>query len=400
LLSNLGGVAAPKEFVGGLNITYNIGPGPATVNLYLDIQFTTTPIWNVIATITGQEADRSVILGNHRDAWVFGAVDPNSGSSVLLEVARSFGSMIQQGWTPQRTIILASWDAEEYGLVGSTAWAEANANKMLKQAVAYLNLDAAISGPWFYAGATHSLDHLLKTVADKITDPNSGKPISQVWNGAVADLGSGSDYTAFLDHFGVAATDMGFGGPYGVYHSIYDDIHWMNSFGDPTYSYHKVCAQFWGLMALKLVDSAVVPFNYTSYALALNTYYKNVATLLKHAGSKMSLKELESAISLFAQAANNVNQEILDYAVNPNPTLNDRLVFTERVFLADGLPRRPYYKHVIQAPGLYEGYAAQTFPGLTQAINAGNWTLAAQQYKTLYQAINNAAIFLSGNGRK
>jgi len=308
----------------------------------------------------------------------------------MLEVARAFGMMLKMGWQPERTIILASWDGEEYGLLGSTAWADANADMIFKQAVAYLNVDVAVCGPIFLASATHSLDHLIRTVATEVTDPYSGKTIFQVWDKQITDLGSGSDYTAFLDHYGIAASDLIFGGPYGVYHSEYDDIYWMSHFGDPTYQYHKACAIFWGLMAIKLADSEIVPFNYTFSAGFLDVYHSRIVALLKQLDYNMDLSELRDAENQFTMAAWEVDREMK--SPSPDPSLNDRLIFAERSFLSsDGLPRRPYYKHVIQAPGLYEGYAPSTYPGLTQALNARNWEMAQTQYKELCRRIRAAA---------
>jgi len=179
------------------------------------------------------------------------------------------------------------------------------------------------------------------------------------------------------------------------YHSVYDDIYWMNNFGDPTYKYFKACAQFWGLMALKLVDSPVIPLNYTNYGAAMLTYYNDVVALVNRKNHTVNLQDLQAAITLFVAAANSVHNEIMNG--NRGSSLNDRLVFTERMFLSDsGLPKRPYYKHVIQAPGLYEGYAARTFPGLYEAIQAGDWGQASIQNKILTAKINNAASFLAG----
>lgn len=387
LLKNLGGPKAPSNFQGGLNFTYMIGPGPAVVHLELDIEFKVSAIWDVIARIPGQ-IDRNIILGNHRDAWVFGATDPNSGTATLLEVARSFGELLKQGWKPKRNIILCSWDGEEFGLLGSTAWAEANVD-LLQKAVAYLNVDVAVTGPNFSASATPSLASLILNVTQKVKDPNTGKPISDVWNNQIGTLGSGSDYTAFLDHFGVASTDMGFGGPYGVYHSTYDDIYWMSHFGDPTYEYHVACAQIWGLMTLRLVDSDVLPFNYSYYANSLDSYLTQIQALLKKYNHQMDLSQLIQAIEEFTQAAMKADD-------NSDQKVNDRLAFTEKQFLsANGLPRRPYYKHVIQGPGLYSGYAASVFPGLTQTIDAQDWSAAQQQYFILSQQISKASKYLT-----
>jgi N-acetylated-alpha-linked acidic dipeptidase len=389
LLKSLEGKIAPNHFQGGLNFTYHIGPGPTVVHLKLEIEFKISQIWNVIATIPGEEKDKTVILGNHRDAWVFGAADPNSGTATLLEIARSFGIMLKEGWRPKRNIILASWDGEEYGLLGSTAWVEENSIMLSKNAIAYLNVDVAVTGTNFGISATPSLTNIFREIANQIIDPKSKKPLSEIWDGSVRTLGSGSDYTSFIDHYGIASADFGFYGSYGVYHSTYDDYYWMSHFGDPTFEYHIACAQVWGLAVLKIVDMNILPFNYTSYGEKLNEYFIQIQKKLKEKGHSMNLTKLEEAISFFKQVSSDIKVDT---------SLNDRLIFTERKFInSKGIPKRPYYRHVIQAPGLYEGYASSVFPGLAQSINEQNWSEAEEQYEILYQSIYNAANYLAGN---
>ena len=254
------------------------------------MDYKTRKIWNVVARIDGnEEKDRWVILGNHRDAWVFGAVDPNSGSSAMLEVARGFGELLKQGWKPRRTIVLCSWDAEEYGLVGSTEWAEELAAELRTKAVAYLNLDAAVSGAHFGASSVPSLWKLMRAATRDVKDPKTGKSVYQQWQdrarenrpegeqntgeARIGALGSGSDYTPFLQHLGVASTDMGFGGDYGVYHSAYDSFYWMDHFGDPGFQYHVAAAQVWGTLAMRLADADGLSFDYTDYANQIRDYF-------------------------------------------------------------------------------------------------------------------------------
>src|SRR6267378_2038545 len=285
LIEPLQGPVRPKGFQGGLPFPYHVGgTSDVTVHLKTDMDYQSRTLWDVIARIDGAaEKDRWVIMGNHRDAWVFGAVDPNSGTAAMLETARGFGQLLKQGWKPKRTLILCSWDAEEYGLIGSTEWAEENADELQEKAVAYLNVDVAVSGPNFSASAVPSLWKLIRSVAREVKDPKTGKSIYQQWQDRARDqrpeaeqgltqearigaLGSGSDFTPFLQHLGVASTDMGFGGDYGVYHSAYGSFYWMAHFGDPTFGYHVATAQLWGSMAMRLAEADGLPFDYTDYA--------------------------------------------------------------------------------------------------------------------------------------
>src|SRR5690349_9372652 len=253
ILSQLKGPVRPRGFQGGLPFAYHVG-GTNDVKLRLktDMDYKLRTIWDVVTRIDGnEEKDRWVVLGNHRDAWVFGAVDPNSGTSTMLEVGHGFGELLKQGWKPRRTIILCSWDAEEYGLIGSTEWAEDLAPYLTQKAVAYLNLDAAVSGSNFGASSVPSLWKLLRAVTQEIKDPKSGNSVFQQWNknntpARIQALGSGSDYTPFLQHLGVPSTDMSFNGDYGVYHSAYDSFYWMDHFGDPSFQYHVAVSQLWG----------------------------------------------------------------------------------------------------------------------------------------------------------
>eukprot|EP00128_Syssomonas_multiformis_P007705 Colp12_sorted_trinity150504_noHs@13868 len=232
LLRALRSNPAPAGWKGGLSIDYNIGPGPAVVNMDLKMRFVTGPIWNVVARIPGSDQpERAVILGNHRDAWGPGGVDPNSGSSSLLEVARGFGTLLKMGWKPKRTLLLCSWDGEEFGLLGSTEFGEKRADQLFKQAVAYINVDSAVSGGILDVSATPALIRPFMEAASRVTDPATGKPLSDVWSGRVGRLGSGSDYTVFLQHLGIASLDMGFKGSYGVYHSVFDSFSWMETQG-------------------------------------------------------------------------------------------------------------------------------------------------------------------------
>src|SRR5215218_713456 len=309
ILSVLKGPVRPRGFQGGLPFAYHLG-GTDDVKLRLktDMDYKIRKIWNVIARIDGnEEKDRWVVLGNHRDAWVFGAVDPNSGSSAMLEVGRGFGELLKKGWKPRRTIILCSWDAEEYGLVGSTEWAEEMADELRAKAVAYLNLDAAVSGPNFGASSVPSLWKLMRGATRDIKDPKTGKSVYQQWqdrareNRAEGDqdmrearigaLGSGSDYTPFLQHLGVASTDMGFNGDYGVYHSAYDSFYWMDHFGDPGFNYHVAAAQLWGTLAMRLADADGLQFDYSDYASQVREFFNEAMRLARIRNLSASLDD-------------------------------------------------------------------------------------------------------------
>src|SRR6185369_8227644 len=305
ILSQLKGPVRPGGFQGGLPFAYHVG-GTNDVKLRLktDMDYKLRKIWDVVARIDGnEEKDRWVILGNHRDAWVFGAVDPNSGSSTMLEMGRGLGELLKQGWKPRRTIILCSWDAEEYGLIGSTEFAD----DLRDKAVAYLNLDAAVSGPHFGASSVPSLWKLLRSTTRDIKDPKTGKTVYQQWQDRarenrpegeqqpaetrIAALGSGSDYTPFLQHLGIPSTDMGFNGDYGVYHSAYDSFYWMDHFGDPGFNYHVAAAQVWGTLAMRLADADGLSFDYTDYAGQIREFFTEAMRLARIRNLAGSLDE-------------------------------------------------------------------------------------------------------------
>jgi len=292
LLEPMRGPVRPLGFQGGLPFAYHVGgTDDLRVHLKTEMDYQIRKIWNVVARIEGnEERDRWVIMGNHRDAWTFGAVDPNSGTTAMLEAARGFGKLLKNGWKPRRTIVLCSWDGEEYGLIGSTEWAEEYAEELKEKAVAYLNMDAAVSGANFGASSVPSLWKLIRGATRDIRDPKTGKSIYQQWQdrsreplpepdltdaqagsdvkiaeARIGALGSGSDYTPFLQHLGIPSLDMGFGGDYGVYHSAYDSFYWMTHFGDPTFAYHMAAAQLWGTVAMRLADADGLPFDYVDY---------------------------------------------------------------------------------------------------------------------------------------
>ena len=425
ILENLAGPVAPRGWQGALPLTYHVGPGAAKVHLKLDMDFRTRLIWNVIARIPGAtEPDRWVVLGNHRDAWTYGAVDPSSGTAPLLAVARGLGQLMRQGWQPRRTIILASWDAEEFGLIGSTEWVEEHAEELARHAVAYLNMDSGVSGQHFIAAAVPSLGRLIREATQDVTDPGTGRSVYAVWSdesgrvrregglpyavlngslppgpegGPVGDLGGGSDYTPFLQHLGVPSLDISFGGAYGVYHSLYDNFDWMQKFGDPTFRYSVAVAQIYGTLALRLANADLLPFDFADYGRALESYLDVLQVEMKKSGGGKSLEfaPAKSAATRFKFTARLLAVRLAsqDEKGDLDPgrvnAANQALLEVERAFLLDdGLPGRAWFRHAVYAPGVYTGYSAEVFPGVREAAARQDWKTAAEQLDAVCAAIN------------
>jgi N-acetylated-alpha-linked acidic dipeptidase len=428
ILEQLSGGVAPQTWQGGLPFTYHYGPGPAKVKMRVEMNEITRPVWNVIAKIRGSgEPEELVVLGNHRDAWVFGGLDPNSGTVAMLEVARGLGTLLRGGWRPLRTIILCSWDAEEQGELGSTHWAEKYAGELSEKAAAYLNLDSAVAGDRFTAQAVPSLKKFVKEVATDIPDPKGGSvwdhtnqlfrehlrpevrfghvPVSGPASKAikdqeaeVGDLVSGTDYVAFLDHMGIPSTDFTFDGDYGVYHSIFDNHQWMKEFGDPTFRYHVAAAQLYGLEALRLAEADVLPFDYETYGLEIQNHFGGIANRLALLGqtSQLDLQTARKAAEGLAQAGKEVNARCNSLLSREGSTqdlysLNRALVKAEKDFLlTTGLPRRPWFKHSVFAPGFYNGYEAVPLAGVVESVDAGNFEEARRQLQAVTDAIARA----------
>ena len=416
IIAPLKGPVRPRGFQGGLPFAYHVGgTDDVKVRLKVDMDYKLRPIWNVIGRIEGTDLrDRWVVLGNHRDAWVFGAVDPNSGTSAMLEVGRGMGELLKQGWKPRRTIVFCSWDAEEYGLVGSTEWVEELAGELREKAVAYLNLDAAVSGVHFGASSVPSLWKLMRAVTREVRDPKTGKTVYQQWQdqsrsqgseeerntggeARIGALGSGSDYTPFLQHLGIASTDMGFGGDYGVYHSAYDSFYWMEKFGDPGFFYHVAAAQIWGTLALRLSDADGLSFDYTDYANEIRGFFRDA---MRVAGWRKLVdsfddKAMNAALEDFAREAERVEKARQD-AIKAGDRgrlakINDALMNAERQFIEPrGLRGRAWYKHQIYAPGFYTGYAAQPLTDFRQAIDDRNGAQAKEGLERIVEAVKRA----------
>ncbi|HXM67617.1 MAG TPA: M28 family metallopeptidase [Candidatus Acidoferrum sp.] len=428
ILQHLAGPDSPREWQGSLPFTYHIGPGPVRVKMHLkqDYQFRT--LWDVIGRVRGSDSpDEWVVAGNHRDAWVYGAVDPNSGTAAMLEAVHGVGELLKSGWKPKRTLIFSSWDGEEEGLIGSTEWAEQHESE-LAQAPAYFNMDVAVSGPRFGASAVPSLKQFLRDVAKAVPSPKGGtvyeawqkidqpgavsvqspaesgaeprrSPAANVKNDVpVGDLGSGSDYSAFQQHLGVPSTDISSTGPYGVYHSVFDNFAWFKKFGDPDFVYEQQMARIFGLEALRMADADVLPYDYEEYGTEINAYLdatkKRVESKLgEHA---LDLRAVEAAAKRFQEAA----AKILAKQKNPPrdlARLNQALLAAERALLVPGgLPHRPWFRHAIYAPGEYTGYAAVVIPGVNEALDKGDAESVRQQLAVLTAALDRAAKVLEG----
>ncbi len=429
ILEALNGPAAPQEWQGAGPFTYHFGAGPVRVKIHLKQDYQYRTIWDVIGRVRGSEApDEWVVGGNHRDAWVYGAVDPNSGTAALLETVHGLGELLKTGWHPKRSLVFGSWDAEEEGLIGSTEWGEQHAAE-LERAVAYLNMDAAVSGPDFSASSVPSLKEFIRQVTRDVPSPTGGTVYS-TWHDAVAgkaamlqtdaigttarppaaqlradvpvgDLGSGSDYTVFLQHLGVPSTDVSTNGPYGVYHSAFDNFAWFKKFGDPTFQYEQQMARVFGLEALRLLDCDVLPFDYEEYANEISVYVRDAAAKadLRFGKGTVSLADAEKAAARFAKAGAAIMKKQRQLPKDAN-RVNQALRNAERaLLLPDGLPERPWFRHAIYAPGKYTGYAAVVIPGVNEALDRGDKALAQREAATLAAALTRVAEGLEGAAR-
>ena len=418
LLENMGGPVAPESWQGGLPITYHLGGSQARVHLKTEVDNSIKPYYVVEARIRGSELpDEWVVLGNHRDAWVFGGVDPSSGTASMMELTRSLGQLAKQGVRPRRTIVVCSWDGEEVGLTGSTEWGEQFADELRKKAVAYINVDSSTSGSNLQGDAIASLSPMLVETTHSLQDP-SGKSLYDAWkqssilrkekerernnrqeavevtdaNLADTRIGSGSDHTVFLNFVGLPVIGLGFDGDYGVYHSMYDDFYWMNHFGDPGYRYHTLMSQLWGVLALRLANADILPFDFASYGDNIRQF---VAELEKGKDmSHLDLKPVKDGIDQFEAAGKQLNQSVSAALASGNldpkmlDTINHGMMQVERNWLnPDGIPGRPWFKHILY--GARYTYAHLELPGLTEATEKADWTVAGQQAAILQRALAN-----------
>jgi N-acetylated-alpha-linked acidic dipeptidase len=414
LLENMDGPLAPADWQGGLPIQYHLGGDQVKVHLKIEMDNGIQPYYVVEGRIRGAELpDEWVVLGNHRDAWVFGGVDPSSGTASMMEMTRALGQLAKQGMRPRRTIIVCSWDGEEVGLTGSTEWGEQFADELRARAVAYINVDEATSGPNFQGQSVASLAPMLEETTRTLQDP-SGKTLYDAWKETVARereegqqsgpfqsgivsstladtrIGSGSDHTVFLNFVGMPVIGLGFEGDYGVYHSAYDDFYWMNHFGDPGYRYHTLMSELWGVTALRLANADLLPFDFASYGVNIRQFVDELAR-----GKDMTpldLSGVRKEIDAFEAAGRRLNDSLkrrlasgqLDRQLSQ--TLNHGMMQVERNWLnPDGIPGRPWFKHILY--GARFTYAHLELPGLTEAVEKQDWTTARQQAEILERAL-------------
>ena len=406
LLEKLTGPEAPESFRGGLPITYRVGPGGTRVQLDLDIDYQQMPVSNVIATIRGTtKPEEKVVVGAHYDGWTYGTSDDTSGWTAVMQIGRSLGKLLDRGWRPERTIVLAGWDGEEYGLLGSTEWAEQFEADLRKNAVAYQNLDGA-GGPEFDASGVPQLDDALIEVTKAVRDPHNGKPVYDVWTDGGAEepevgrLGSGSDYTTFLDHIGVPSLEAGFSNPAssGTYHSAYDDTYNMENNLDPGYLGHAGSSLITGVTALRLANADILPFHYSDYAAAVVSYVEELQQVQSETegAAQVDLEILLEAANAWGAASTDLEAQVDELLASGDldgragaraaQRINRALMRQERALTTrQGLPGRPWFRHQVYAPGLVTGYAVQFLPGMRDAIEQGGdeGTAIATEYRDL-----------------
>ena len=453
MLKAIAGQIAPPAWRGGLPFAYHVGPGPAKVHLKLLFNWDRKPLYDVIVRIPGSKyPDEWILRGNHHDAWVNGAEDPISGAVALLEEARGFSELMKQGWKPKRTLIYCLWDGEEPGLLGSTEWAETHADELRAHAVAYLNTDSNGRG-FFGAEGSHTLENFVNNVAREIDDPETKMSVwkrSQLQRLSTATperrtelrsrpdmrigaLGSGSDFSVFLDHLGIASVDAGFGGEdFGglQYHSIYDDFYWFTHYSDTDFSYGLALAQTMGTMAMRLGDAEVLPFEFGDFGDTIRTYLtelkklsadqraeieernreieegvyqatadprkKSVPQTKEALPPYLNFAPLENAVDALSRSVD-VYEKALTAAGDHAPaSVNANLILTERVLTNNaGLPDREWFRHLVYAPGLYTGYGVKTIPGVREAIEQKHWDEANTQMVRAAKALDDEARLLT-----
>jgi N-acetylated-alpha-linked acidic dipeptidase len=457
LLATLKGDVVPEGWRGSLAQTYHLGPGPAKVHLKVQSSWDIKPLYDVIVKIPGStNPDEWIVRGNHHDAWVNGAEDPISGTVVLMEEARAFATLLKQGWKPKRTIIYCVWDGEEPGLLGSTEWGEAHADELRRHAVAYINSDGNGRG-YLAMGGSHSLERFINGVARDIQDPEKKIP---VWKRdqlkAIAEaktpedrkevreradlrieaLGSGSDWTVFLDHLGIASLDLSYGDEDGggIYHSIYDDFYWYTHFSDTDFSYGRALSQTAGSAVMRLADADLLPYDFTGLADTIHRYLDELQKLLKTKQDEivernqeieegvfvaiadprktsvappaeavpphLNFAPLQNASDALTHSAERYQRALEKVAKNGElalspaslQALNAKLIESERKLASpEGLPGRPWFQHLIYAPGQYTGYGVKTIPGVREAIEQKKWKEAEEQIVRAANALQDEA---------
>ncbi len=457
LLAALQGPVAPEPWRGALGMTYRVGPGPAKIHLKVKANWDIKTLYDVIVRIPGSAFPNEwIVRGNHHDAWVNGADDPVSAMSAELEEARALGAMLKQGWRPKRTIIYCAWDGEEEGLLGSTEWAEAHAEELRRNAVAYINTDSNGRGYLEMAGS-HSLEKFINEVAHDIADPetklsawkrlqlkhiaDAGSPedreeIRKRPDLRISALGSGSDYTPFLQHLGIASLNLGYGGEDGggIYHSIYDDYYWYTHFSDTEFSYGRILAQTLGTTVMRLASADLLPYNFSNSAETIEKYLGELKKLLaakqdeirersrqideglftatddpkKHLVPPpredippyLNFAPLENAVAHLKRSGGNYEKALAKASENGGDKLrsaslqkvNALLIESERRLTSpEGVPGRPWYRHQVYAPGYYTGYDVKTIPGVREAIELKHWPLAESEIARVAKTLESEA---------
>lgn len=465
LLAAMRGPVAPVSWRGALPITYRLGPGPSQVHLKLSFNWDIKPMYDVVATIQGSTfPDEWIVRGNHHDAWVNGAADPVSGMAPELEEARALGMLVKQGWRPKRTLVYAAWDGEEPGLLGSTEWVEQHDAELREKAVLYINSDGNSRG-FLQASGSHTLEHLVNEVARSVEDPETKGTVWKRWQSQIianasgdrrnearsrADLrigalGSGSDYTPFLQHHGVASLNLSFGGfdDDGIYHSIYDDFYHFSKFSDPGFLYGRALAQFTGSLVVRLAEADVLPFEFTNLADTTQGYLRDLQNLLRQKQDEIrernrqiadgvlaavndpkqprpspsveevplaiNFAQIENAVTALSRAADRYKAAVAKARPDTATVraVNARLIQSERQFIdPQGLPRRTWYRHMLYAPGFYTGYGVKTMPGVREGIEQKRYAEAESEAARVAAAltreatlVNDAAALLEGATR-
>jgi N-acetylated-alpha-linked acidic dipeptidase len=456
LLAALKGPVAPEAWRGALPITYHLGAGPAKVHLKVKSNWDLKPLYDVIVRIPGATfPDEWIVRGNHHDGWVNGAEDPTSGMVALMEEARGLAELLKQGWKPKRTIILCAWDGEEPGLLGSTEWAEAHADELKQKAVVYINSDSNGRG-YLYAAGSHTLEKFVNGVARDVTDPETNLSVwkrsqaSRIRQASSAEdrrelrdradlrigaLGSGSDFTPFLQHLGVASLNIGYGGEDdgGIYHSIYDDFYWFTHFSDTEFVYSRALAQTGGTAVMRLANAELLPFEFSNFANTVGRYADELKKLLSEMQEQTRERNRQIEDGVFKATINPKEPEKLPAPEDVPPHLNfapldngldalnraaDRydkalgkargaaadaslrdvnalLISSERKLThADGLPGRSWFRHLIYAPGFYTGYGVKTIPGVREAIEQKQWKLAEEQIARIGKILTDEAALI------
>lgn len=424
ILEQLRGTASPNDdWKGALPITYHIGPGPVTVRMRTAYDWQVRPIYNVIARIEGSTyPDEWIVHGNHHDAWCNGATDPISGAVQLMETARGFGELLQAGIRPRRTVVFALWDAEEWGLLGSTEWAETHRADLGEKGVTYINTDSTGKG-WLSMAGSHTLQRFLNEVARDIEDPERGvsvfeaararrletaanpdarREIEQSDDLRLAALGSGSDYTVFIDHLTMASLNLGFGGdsPGGVYHSNYDSFHWYQKFSDSEYVFGRTLSRLVGTAMWRLANAAILPFGFTDLADAMATYVEEIREThaAMESAEEIDFDAIEGALDALREAGQGYEEALSGLtdasaeAVLGNVRVSElnQLLYTSerRLGYEEGLPNREWFRHQVYAPGFYTGYGVKTIPGVREGIEEEEWEAARFYVRVVSEALS------------